>query len=211
MTVRAGMGQLIAELRGMTEAGTADYTIAGATYWTDGQLQAILDGHRVDLVFAPLKPAPTYGAGGSLIYKDYYSAYGNFERALSGTAAFYVQDGNYNTVAPERYTPDYGRGMITFGTITGTGGTTDYYITGRAYDLFGAAADTWRRKMSHYATSVNFSTDNHSVSMGAIIDNCMKMSNYFESKAGTYGQTIAGVNSADISRPDTEGVCYDID
>jgi len=44
------MADLITELRGMAEAGTADYSIIGSAgttnYWDDGQLQNVLDVHR---------------------------------------------------------------------------------------------------------------------------------------------------------------------
>jgi len=43
MTARDGMTNIIATLRAWTEAGTADYSVAGTTYWDDGQLQDTLD------------------------------------------------------------------------------------------------------------------------------------------------------------------------
>jgi len=48
MAARTGMNDLITELRGMTNAGSADTTIAGTAYWSDNQLQAILDRNRFD-------------------------------------------------------------------------------------------------------------------------------------------------------------------
>ena len=47
MTARTGMADLITELRGFVEAGTADYSIVGSAgttnYWDDTQLQNILE------------------------------------------------------------------------------------------------------------------------------------------------------------------------
>ena len=198
---RNGMYDLIDELRGMTEAGTADYTIAGLSYWSDDHLQSALDAHRVDLVRVELIASPTYGAGGTLQYNNYHAGYGNIEITTGGSLIMYIQDGNYNTVGTALYTMDYRRGMATF--AANTGGSS-YYLTGRSYDLNGAASDIWRRKASHYTASVNFSTDNHRVDMGAIVGNCLNMANFYDGKSGNYGPTPTGVQSVDIRRPDTD-------
>ena len=43
MAVRATMATLISTLRGRTNVSTSDITISGVTYWSDQQLQDILD------------------------------------------------------------------------------------------------------------------------------------------------------------------------
>ena len=43
MTARTGMSDIISTVRGMCNAGTADYTAGTAVYWTDDQLQGYLD------------------------------------------------------------------------------------------------------------------------------------------------------------------------
>jgi hypothetical protein len=199
MTARTGLSYIITELRGMTDAGTADYTVAGAAYWTDDQLQVILDNHRHDLTLVELQAREQYSSGGTLQYFDYYAPYGYFEQTTGGSAIFYVQDGSYAIMGTTTYTPDYRRGVVSF--AADTSGST-YYLTGRSYDIYGAAADIWRRKASHYTTSVNFSTDNHSVSMGAVIENCLKMAQYYQAQAGTTSGGAMGATT--IERPDTD-------
>jgi hypothetical protein len=181
MTARTGMANLITELRQMAEAGTADYTLGASTFWTDDHLQDVLDLHRLDIVFQQLTPYPTQGAGGSLLYQDYRSSRGYYEATTGGTAVFYVQDGTGANVGTALYTPDYRRGVVQF--AADTSGTT-YYLTGRSYDLDAAAADVWRRKASHYASSFDFSTDNHSISRSQLYQHAMEMAQIFEGKSG---------------------------
>ena len=45
---RAGMGDLVTELRGLTATGYEDYKVAGIYYWSDKHLQDALDRHRTD-------------------------------------------------------------------------------------------------------------------------------------------------------------------
>lgn len=189
---RTGLANLITELRGLAEAGTAEYTIAGsggtATYWDDNQLQDILDTHRKDIIFEPLQMYPYQIAGGSLSWTDYRSGYGYYEATTGGTAIFYLQDSTGATAGTSLYTPDYRRGQITFG--ANQAGTV-YYLTGRSYDLEAAAADIWRRKASHYApSSFDFSTDNHSVSRSQVYKHCLEMAAYYESKSASAVETV---------------------
>jgi len=100
---------------------------------------------------------------------------------------FYVQDGTGAVQGTSAYTPDYRRGVVQF--AADTSGTT-YYLTGRSYDLDAAAADVWRRKASHYASSFDFSTDNHSVTRSQVYAHCLEMASFFEAKSGDAVTTI---------------------
>lgn len=184
MTARAGMTELIGRLRGMAQAGTADYTIGAVTWWTDDQLQDRLDFHRQDVYRAQMHAQQVYNAG-SVEYHDYYSGYTNLEATTGGTAVFYVEDAAGSAVGTALYTPDYNRGVVTF--AADTGGST-YYLYGRSYDLNAAAADVWREKAGQYAMAVNFSTDNHRIDRGEIIKNCLSMAAYYDGQTG--GNTI---------------------
>ena len=190
MTARSGLSSLITELRGLAEAGTADYTIAGTvTYWTDDQLQDVLDIHRKDVIFEPLQMYPTQISGGSISYQDYRSSFGFYEATTGGTAILYLQDATGATIGSANYTPDYRRGQFQF---SANQAGSVYYLTGRSYDLNAAAADVWRRKAAHYApTSFDFSTDNHTVSRSQIYSHCKEMADYFDGQSGGSIQTVS--------------------
>lgn len=186
---RSGLSSLITELRGMTEAGTADYTVTGSTYWTDDHLQDVLDIHRTDVIFQPLAMYPAQVQGGSLSYRDYRAANGYLETTTGGTSVFYLQDATGETIGTSNYTPDYRRGVFVFN--TDQRGSV-YYMTGSSYDLQAAAADVWRRKAAHLApTSFDFSTDNHSISRSQVYQHCLEMASFFEGKSGDAVQTVA--------------------
>ena len=194
MTARTGLTNLISELRGMAEAGEAEYRVGAYGYWDDDQVQNILDNHRTDVVYEQLQMYPVRIAGGSSSYQDYRSSFGFYEATTGGTAVFYLQDGTGTTVGTANYTPDYRRGQVQF---SADQAGTVYYLTGRSYDLYSAAAELWRRKAAHYApTSFDFSTDNHSVHRSQVYEHCLEMAEYFEGKSGS------AVEMSDMFRSD---------
>ena len=188
MTARSGMASLITELRGLSEAGTADYTVTSSTFWSDDQLQDILDIHREDVIFEPLTIYPTQVAGGSLSYRDYRSGYGFYEATTGGISVFYLQDATGASIGTSNFTIDYRRGRMVF---TNDQRGSVYYLTGASYDLEAAAADVWRRKAAHYApTAFDFSTDNHSISRSQVYRHCLEMAEYFESKGNNSVESV---------------------
>lgn len=175
---RTTLAAIIEELRGLTEAGTAEYTLGTTVYWSDNSMQDILDIHRRDIVFAPTGVLPKVVSGGTLQYYDYVIPYSYLETTAGGTDIFVLQDSTGATLSASLWSADYRRGKITFSSNTNG---TSVYMTGRSYDINAAAADVWRRKAAHYApTSFNFSTDNHSISRAQVYDHALEMASYFE-------------------------------
>lgn len=169
MTVRDGMTSIIADLRGMTNAGTADYSIGAVTYWTDDQVQNIADRHAEDFFRIDVSPQLEY-SGGAIVYKRYYlPVEGDYE---SGTAAFTVENGAGSVISPTLYTLDPLRRVVTFS--SDTEGEV-YYFTGRRIDMNAAASDIWQIKASYYANKFDFSTDNHNVKYSQVAAQCLKM------------------------------------
>jgi hypothetical protein len=197
-TARVGMLDIIEELRGLTDAGSNDYTVAGSPYWTDAQLQKSLDRFRTDLYADPLICVPTLTPT-STQYLTYRARHMNLE---SGTALV-ITDSTGGTAGTASYTVDALRGVITF---TSTTGGSLYYVTGRAYSMEATAADIWGKKAAHYAsTAFNFSTDNHSISREAIYQHCLERVQFYEQKGGNT------LTSGDLERSDTNVSSTDID
>lgn len=185
--MRSTMISIVHTLRGMTDAGTADYTVAGFGYWTDDHLLNILDRYRSDVYREQLAPVPKYAGSGTIAYYTHLSEYRNFEQTSGGTAIFYLETSDGTDVGTASYTMDYPNGIATFS--SDTSGTV-YYLTGRSYDLNRAAADVWRQKAAHYAGMFSFSTDNHRVDKGALIKNAMQMAQTYEGFAGPVVSTM---------------------
>ena len=164
-TARAGMLPLIRKLRRLTNAGPVDYLVAGEPYWTDAQLQEVLDVHRTDVIHEELRPIVEY-TGGVPFTKRHFSSWENYE---SGTAYFFLEDAAGSVAGTALYTPDYERGEFVF--ASDTGGAV-YYLTGRSFDLHGAAAEVWEAKAEHFAEVYDFSTDGHSMKRSQLIQHC---------------------------------------
>lgn len=194
MTARTGMAQLISDLRVLTEAGTAEWTLGTISFWDDDQIQNVLDKHVVEFVFSPMKAITTYATDGSLLYNDYQIDYENVEQTTDGTSVFYIQNGSFENIGTALYTPNYRRGRFTF--TTNTQGTASFYATGRSYDLNAAAAEVWRIKANHASASFDFDTDNTSVKKSQIYEHYRERAEYFEA------MSKGGVRTAWLTRSD---------
>jgi len=176
VSTRAGMTDLIQKVRDMSVAGTGDYTLGTVSYWTDDQLQTILDRNRLTVVREELVDIAKYSTSGVLEYKEFYSQYGNYEQTTGGTAVFVIDDGTGNAIGTSEWTMDYANGVVTF--ASDQAGSVRY-LNGYSYDIYTAAADVWRMKSGHHAGAVNFKTDNMSVNRGDLIKNDLQMANYY--------------------------------
>lgn len=195
MTARTTLATLISQVRGMTNAGTADYTAGGQTFWDDDRMQEVLDRHRIDVYREPLQAFPIHTAGGTPDYRDYKSQYKNFEQTSGGSAIFIVEDSIGADAGTVSWSADYGRGIVTF--AANTEGLA-YFLTGRSYDIYGAAAEIWRSKAGHFAEQFDFSTDNHSVSRSQKIKNAMAMADLYDKKSTGSGDNVVQMYRSDI-------------
>ena len=196
MTARTGMTDLITSLRGMTNAGTADYTVGATTYWSDDQLQAALDAHRMDFYQADLAQI-TAMESGAVVWKTYRSPYRNLE---GGTVNFTVIDGLGNVAGTADYSADYPNGIITF---SANQAGKIWYLTARAYDIYAAAADVWRMKAAHASAEFDFTTDNHSIKGSQLSAQCLKMADYYERQSMMSSLLVKGGHTVLIERGDT--------
>jgi hypothetical protein len=172
---RDTLADLIENLRGLADAGTADWTNGTATFWDADQLQAVLDRHRMDVSREELLAVPQYGVAGAVSFYEYRSSFRNFEETDGGTVVFYIQDAEGNTLSS--WSAEYARGVVTF--ASDQEGLTRY-LTGRKYDLNASAADVWRVKAANAAKMYDFSTDNHNLRRSQFYDHCVKMAEQFE-------------------------------
>lgn len=188
---RSGMVDIITELREMTDSGIDDYTVAGIPYWTDAQLQRVLDNHRTIIKYYEMT-AEEEGTGE---YFDYSIGYGNLEQTTGGTAIFIVQDINAAAVSSASYSVDYTRGVVTF--ASDTAGAV-YYVTGRSYNLNDAAAEIWKKKQGHYHTAVDFSTDNHRINRAQLYEHAKEQAAHYQQMGSS------AMSSMSFYRPDTD-------
>jgi hypothetical protein len=176
MTTRTGMANPIQHLRELTQAGTAEFTLGTVSYWSDQHLQDALDAYRADVYRAKLADQITYDGSGTAKYYDYYFEGGTYEE---GTAAFVVADSLGNPVTPTSV--EYARGHVSFGTVNQMG--TAYFLTGKKFDIYRAAADVWRRKAANVASAYDFNTDGQSMSRSQLQKQYLQMASECDAKS----------------------------
>ncbi|MFQ5433488.1 MAG: hypothetical protein ACE5FD_01290 [Anaerolineae bacterium] len=165
---RSGMINLISRLRDMCNVTVDD--------WTDDELQTILDGRRLDVRREKLEQAPEYTAS-TANYYDFYSRFGNYEETDGGTAVFILEDSAGADKSTANWTANYTNGHIRF---SADQGGTAIYLTGRSYDLFGAAADVWRQQMGKQAAKYTFAADGVQMSRSHWFAHCDRMAAHYD-------------------------------
>jgi hypothetical protein len=186
------MQTLIDTVRGFANAAPDEWEVTSdssiVTYWSDDEIQRVLDRHKVEHIHELMDAEPTY-EGGSIVYKQYLLNATNVE---SGTAVFKIED-SAGTVSG--YTVDYARGIVTFSTDQSG---KSFYWSGFSYDLYAAAADIWRMKASHVAGLVDFSTDGHSIKRSQQAQQYLNMSQYYQSRSASEGVQTSRIVRNDL-------------
>jgi len=192
MALRDGMGTMVMRLRRMTQAGTADYTLAGTSYWSDAQLQDVLDRHVLVLNFAQMTARPEWN-NGTLEWHDYYTPrkLGNLEESGSGTQYFSIEDsaGNEASIADFEIS-DYAGGW--FRRTADTLGT-QYQIKARSYNLHAAAAEVWEDKAANAWEMVDVRSDGEGLSLSQMQKHAMDQAKYHRQQAGAKTTELPGV------------------
>lgn len=153
MAARTGMAALIMQLRTLAAASTDEYTLGATAFWTDEQLQDVLDAHR-QTITEPLASHPEMDNQ----TRRYTFAARDVEQAASGADAWLVVDADGDAIEGADYTVNYAAREIVF--AADTGGAT-YRLRCRVYALKRAAADVWDAKAAHVAGRFDIKTDNH--------------------------------------------------
>ena len=184
------MTTIITDLRAMTNAGTADYSVGGVTYWTDARIQDIADRHSQDFYRVQVAPQLEY-SGGAVVYKRYYLP---IEGDLESGTAFICENVAGSAIGTALYTLDQLRRVVTF--TSDTKGES-YFFTGRRVDMNAAASNIWRNKANYYANKFDFSTDNHSVKYSQVAAQCLAMAERYSDMSSASGV------SAELFRSDS--------
>ncbi len=178
---RTGMSDLIAQVRTLTNAGTAEAVVAGVTYWTDDQIQSLLDRTRQDRTGVLLRYEVDM-EGGSAVYKRYFIPAQYVERATTGADAFSVLDAAGTAAGTAGYTVNYDAQTITFG-VNQSG--TVWYLNYREFNPYRAAAEVMESKAGHVAGRFDVKTDNHDLKRSQVYAQYMGMAKHFRNLAAS--------------------------
>lgn len=180
--MRGSMSPLVSKLRGLCAAGPSDYQIGSLTYWSDDQLEAILDStaHTRKGIRLLALPAFTDGAWRTFDYVIPMEAGADFEAPGAGSG-FALRDSGGDEVPPAAYTLNLPARRITFS--ADQGGAT-FTVDARAYNVYLAAAMVWEQKAAHAAGEVSWGADNHRIDAGQEYEHCLTMARHYRRLAG---------------------------
>jgi hypothetical protein len=154
------MSNLIGNVRELCNLGTADYSIGATSFWTDEQIETVLDRHSARIVREMLEAESEWQTGGSVVYTNYRFKETYPEERESGTAIWLVQDGAGSAIGTANYSVNYEQRRITFNADTeGQARYLSYY----SFDMYRAAAEIWEKKAGHVADRFDVETDNHNL------------------------------------------------
>ena len=175
---RTGMVDLIAQVRRLTNAGTAEYAVDANSYWSDDQIQSLLDANSRFFSNELVQWTPQNISGMST-YLYGYTPYGYLEGTASGTARLVVRDGDGEVVA-SGYTINEEKGEIIFDSDQNGN---SYYITGYTYNPYSAAADLWLERLAQFSLWYQFSADTRSYSRQQAFEHAEKMEKLMRQRA----------------------------
>ncbi|MGZ3677033.1 MAG: hypothetical protein ACXWQR_00515 [Ktedonobacterales bacterium] len=131
MAVRSSMTDLITRVRVLIGDGNP---VSGNPYqFGDQDIQDALDLKRVWVRSAVLRPAPSLTSNGIISYQDYFADQGNWESDVV------IQDAAFHILS-DMSASDYLTGQWTWN-LASPGKIPPIFITGKFYDIYGAAAD----------------------------------------------------------------------
>ena len=166
---------LVDELRQMVGASQIEYSIGSESYWSDTQIQRVLDSNRSLVDFEPIEWHPARIAGGSIEYKR---ATVNVGLALvAGTAGGTIQESTGDVVTGWTLSRD---GWIDFSTDQGS---TGLHFSGWAYDMNSAAAqmcDAWAAGVKGL---VDVTSDDQSLKLSQKVQSLKSLARDFRAKA----------------------------
>lgn len=180
MAARSGMASLILELRGFTDTKEQDVEVNGVAYWTDEQLQNVLDLYRKDVLDAELVSVPLM-VNGVTEWTRYYIplAIGHYLETDATPGAFSIVD-VVGAAAPS-HTVDIRAMTVVFNANTNG---LEYFLRGRTYDVRAAAAHVWFMKAGHRAELIEWKAGGHTLSEDQEYQHCLEMYRLYSSFRG---------------------------
>lgn len=146
-------------------------------FFSDDDLQDILDRHRVPWRQLELSFGYTVSSSGTYIYTDYYARGESGEAEVGDWEKGYLLQGpDWATVTPT--TSDENTGHWTFAAPGGQ--LPPVRLTGYSYELAGAAVECWESKASFYAPKFDAQAQGLMARRSQIYDHCCDRIEHFK-------------------------------
>lgn len=164
MTTRNGTDYIIAQVRRITGAGTAEYTLvdqAGATvtYYTDEMIEEILDSRRIRLARHQVSYEPEISTGGTTLYQHARVGFAWCEDESAGgiNNDMKITDNQGSIIGTADYTFSAEDGYIAFGANQAGSAR---YLSGWVHNPYKASVDVLTSWLNELVKKPDFQTDN---------------------------------------------------
>lgn len=162
MAARTGVQYLVNEVRRLTGAGTNEFTVGTVTYFSDDEIERLLDRRRARLARHEVSFEYELSTDntGSAVYKNARIGYPWLEDVSTGSVDFIVTNGKGSVFSTADYTLSPEDGFLTFSTDQNGSAR---YVTGWVHNPHQAAMDvlvSWKAQLS---MDVDWETDNMKV------------------------------------------------
>ena len=184
MTVRNTLSGLILRMRSYGEAAEGEASVNGVKYWTDLQLQELLDDNRTlawDVPLVTVSYAAGKDASGTITRKYFYTIPDSVspwieekespDSILVDSSGIIVDTGNFTLHGKE---------------VRITGGNTPptLYLRANTFNLYAAVSDLWLVKSSHRAFLINLKGGGYTLQEDQHWQHCISMHKYFNQRSG---------------------------
>jgi hypothetical protein len=162
MAARTGVQYLVEEVRRLTGAGTAEFTVGTVTYFSDDEIERLLDRRRARLARNEVvfEYELASDGSGSTVYKNGRIGYPWLEDVSSGTVDFIVTTDKGSVIGTANYTLSPEDGFITF---SADQAGSSRYVTGWVHNPHQAAMDVLVSWKAQLAMQPDWETDNMKV------------------------------------------------
>lgn len=175
---RPTMALVISRFRRMTDAATDD-EFNGVTYWTDDQLQDVLDENSFPVIDLELTPSTMLVNGVADWRTQFFSkktlkAY-DYERN-----AQVVETSTGTPLASDDFTVDWLRMTVTLsGDVTTN---TAYSLRVTLYDMWDAAARVWYEKAEQRVSYISSKAGTHKLDFQQEYEHCIQRALYYRGR-----------------------------
>jgi len=196
---RDGMKYIVSRLRQMGNADVHEMAIAGHVYWSDSDIQEVLDRYSSRLIEKELDFVPQY-EDGTVIYKILPTNIKDLEGPNSGATRWVLRDSTGVEIGTANYSYNDQTGIIEFN--SDTGGTISPNLTAYTYDVYAAAADVWDWRIANFAMWYDFRSENQSMSRSQAFKQAKIMRDAMLERKGSNIYGDGDIRTSTITRSD---------
>ena len=181
MTVRAGMQTIVNKLREMT-AAAYDEEFGGVRFWSDDQLQDILDQHK-RITHYPLISAPYTVTDGQELGRHTWTPRNARERYEESETTVFDINGGSDLVDAGTASIDYETRLVTYLTAyLEDAATNTHEIVLTSYNMNDAASEVWESKAAQRHEYIRTKAGAHTLDLQQDYEHCLAMANRFRNR-----------------------------